>query len=117
MNITTIFPSNYLKAADLQGKRVKVNIKQVLIEDIGGEDKPVIYFENKDKGVVLNKTNANMIAEIAGTPETDEWAGVPIVLYAAKVDFQGRRVDAIRIDWPAEAKKPQPAVDSDGIPF
>lgn len=98
MNINSAFPSNFLKASDLQGRHVGVTIREVGMEDIGGEDKPVVYFENKDKGLVLNKTNANMICEIAGSSETDDWIGKRISLYPTRVDFQGRRVDAIRVD-------------------
>jgi len=54
---------------------------------------------------VLNKTNANMIAEIAKDEETDNWAGVRITIYSTKVDFQGRRVDAIRVDYPAASDR------------
>jgi hypothetical protein len=123
MNISGAFPSNYLKAADLQGRRVTVTIAGVKMEDIGGDHKPVVKFQGKDRGMVLNKTNANMIAEIAGTEETDEWTGVAVVLYPTKVDFQGKRVDAIRIDY-ATNGKPKPAAkpvdedfDADSVPF
>ena len=126
MNINGAFPSTYLKAADLQGRRVTVAINTVKMEDIGGDHKPVVSFAGKDKGLVLNKTNANMIAEIAGTDETDDWKGVRIVLYPTKTDFQGKRVDAIRVDYPEASANgrakpvPQPVADdddSDPIPF
>ena len=120
MNIQGAFPSSYLKAADLQGRRVQVQIQDVRMEDIGGEHKPVLRFIGKDRGIVLNKTNANMIAEIAGTDETDEWQGVTIVLFPSKTDFQGKRVDCIRVDR-AAASKPAPKVveplDADEVPF
>jgi len=105
MNINSAFPSNYLKAADLHGGRTTVTIDSVAIEDIGGEDKPILYFQGKEKGLVLNKTNANMIAEIAKDEETDHWTGVRITIYSTKVDFQGRRVDAIRVDYPAASDR------------
>lgn len=101
MKLSEAFPSKYLKAADLHGRRVVVTIDSLEMANIGDDtDKLVVYFKGKDKGVVLNVTNANMIAEIAGTEETDEWLGKQIVLYSTKVDFQGRRVDAIRVDYP-----------------
>lgn len=103
MNISGAFPSTYLKAADLQGRRVSVTMANVHMEDIGGEQKPILSFVGKEKGLVLNKTNANMIAEITGSEETDEWEGQTIVLYPTKTDFQGKRVDAIRVDYPAPA--------------
>ena len=118
MNINSAFPSTFLKSADLGGRRVAVTIAKVSMEDIGDDHKPVVYFTGKDRGLVLNKTNAAMISEIAGTAETDDWGGVKILLYPAKVDFQGKRVDAIRVDYPTGAEKPKPPVDDDDqIPF
>src|SRR5262245_40173132 len=104
MNINGAFPSTYLKAADLQGRRITVAIAAVKMEDIGSDTKPVLHFQGKDKGLVLNKTNANMISEICGTDETDDWSGKRVVLYPTKTDFQGKRVDAIRVDYPDGAK-------------
>jgi len=98
------FPSNYLKAADLQGKSVTVTVAKVIMEDIGDDTKPVVHFVGKEKGLVLNKTNAAMITEIAGTDEMDEWPGTVVVLYPTKVDFQGRRVEATRIDYPPKGR-------------
>lgn len=125
MNINGAFPSAYLKAADLGGQRRAVTIDRVAMETIGDEHKPVVYFEGKDKGLVLNKTNASMIVEITGAEETDQWSGTAIVLYPTKTDFQGKRVDAIRIDYPQKktaAKKVAPAppveeIEDDPIPF
>lgn len=106
MNINSAFPSTYLKAADLQGRRVAVTIAGVVIEEIGGEHKPIVKFVGKDRGIVLNKTNAAMIAEIANSAETDDWAGVKVVLYPTKTDYQGKRVDCIRVDYPGDRPKP-----------
>lgn len=123
MNINGAFPSSYLKASDLAGRRVLVTISHVAMEDIGDDHKPVLYFAGKEKGLVLNKTNANMICEICQNDETDAWKGHAVVLYATKVDFQGKRVDAIRIDYPAAGQTPAPkpvariVEDEDTVPF
>lgn len=99
MRISSAFPSNYLKAADLQERNVKVVMDRVEMEDIGGDHKPILYFQGKDKGMVLNKTNANNIA-IAYGDDTDGWEGKEIVLFEAMVDFQGKTVPAIRVRAP-----------------
>jgi hypothetical protein len=124
MDINAAFPSAFLKAADLQGRRVAACIDSVAMEDIGSEQKPVVYFQGKEKGLVLNKTNANMISEIAKSTDTDHWTGVHICLYPTKTDFQGRRVDAIRVDYPAtngaQRQAPPPVQHNDmgdDIPF
>jgi hypothetical protein len=129
MNIGAAFPSKYIKAAELGLARPTVTIDRVTIESVGGDDeqKPVVHFQGKAKGLVLNVTNANMISEICGTPETDHWRGKRIVLYASKTDFGGKRVDCIRVDYPAQGAAapppppPPPAdnfqVSDDDVPF
>jgi hypothetical protein len=134
MKINSAFPSDYLKTSDLNGKAVRVQIADVTTEKVGDDQKPILHFVGKEKGLVLNKTNANRIVEATGTDETDEWAGWSIVLYPAKVDFQGKRVDAIRIDDRPGASKPPvtratrpaavveddidiPSIDDEPIPF
>jgi hypothetical protein len=124
MKVGEAFPGQYIKAADLQGKRVVVVIDDVRMEDIGGEQKPVIHFRNKDRGMVLNRTNASAIVDLLGTDDMDEWAGHSIVLYPTRVDFQGKRVDAIRVDeapkskvQPIKAEPVTPETPDESVPF
>jgi hypothetical protein len=107
MRISSAFPSKYLRAADLEGKQITVEIANVELEEVGtGEEpKPVLYFQGKSKGVVMNKTNANAIASAYGD-DTDDWTGQQIILFSAFVDFQGRSVEAIRVRVPP--RKPAP---------
>jgi len=127
MKIGAAFPGQYIKAADLQGKRVQVVVDHVEMEDIGGETKPVVHFRGKERGLVLNKTNSNAIWGINGSDETDDWPGTSVVLFPSMTDFQGKRVPCIRIDppdvpQPQRARpqpKPEPAFDTpdDSVPF
>ncbi|MDJ0512778.1 MAG: hypothetical protein QNJ62_04975 [Methyloceanibacter sp.] len=96
MNINDTFPSKYLKASDLQGRDVNVTMSRVVMEDVGDDHRPIVYFEGKQKGLVLNKTNANTIAGMYG-PETEVWPGKPITLFPTQVDFQGKATEAIRV--------------------
>lgn len=105
MRISSAFPSEFLKAADLQGRQVKVVMSHVEMKDIGGDPKPVLHFQGKDKGMVLNKTNANNITAAYGD-DTEAWAGREIVLFEAMVDFQGKTVPAIRVRLPQVKDKP-----------
>ena len=102
MRIGEAFPSNYIKASDLQGRDVSVVMADVKMEDIGSDHKPVLYFKGKEKGLVLNKTNGAMISEMYGD-DTEDWFGKVIVLYPTKTDFQGKRVDAIRVKNPGDS--------------
>lgn len=97
MNINEVFPSKYLKASDLQGKAVKVVIDRVTIEKMGEDNKPVLHFKGKEKGMALNKSNAQMIAAVY-SPETDGWIGREIKLYTGKVNFNGQMVDSLKVE-------------------
>ncbi len=105
--IGDIYGGNFLKADDIKGKGdIRVQIEQISYGEYDGKKRAVLHFKGRDKVLPLNVTNANMLAEILGTDEMDEWEGKRITLYTARVDFQGKRVDAIRIK---EAKAPAPA--------
>jgi len=110
-SIHTAFPSSYVRAADLGNRRITVTISHLKMEDVGGdgEQKPVLYFKGGTKGLVLNKTNANSVVEVAGTEDYSQWAGVRIALYATKTDFKGKSVDCIRV---AEAGSQQSEPDA-----
>ena len=97
MKISSAFPSKYLKASDLAGMKVTVEIGECNMEDIGDGDKPVLYFAGKGKGLVMNKTNASTISAQFGD-DTGDWMGKTIKLYPAKTQFQGQTVDCIRIE-------------------
>jgi hypothetical protein len=97
MNINEVFPSNYLKASDLGGKKIRLTISHVDMENLGNESKPVVYFEGKQKGLVLNKTKAQILAA-AYSPETNGWKGRDVGIYPTKVNFQGQMVDSIGLE-------------------
>jgi hypothetical protein len=103
MNIDQAFPSKYLKAEDLQGRPHIVKMNFIRIEEVGQggrtEKKPVLYFVGKEKGLVLNITNANAIKIMHGR-ESDDWTGKEIEIYPTETDFQGDRVPCIRVREP-----------------
>lgn len=101
MNYELLFPSLYLKAAELQGKDVTVTIEKVQLEELtmrGGlkKKKGVIYLRGKEKMIVLNRTNAETIVKLYG-PDTNGWIGKRITIYADRVTFGRETVDAIRV--------------------
>lgn len=128
MNINSAFPSKYLKADTDITEDVMATIRSVKIESIGQgaktEQKPVVYFNELDKGLVLNKTNAKMIAKLAKSDDTDDWKGVKVRLIATEVEYQGELTMGIRVrEVRRTAAKPQEAPESveaptdDEIPF
>lgn len=129
-----LFPSKYLKAADLKGRALVVEIEAAAVETLkngAGEEqeKVVLHFAGKTKTLPLNMTNFDAVAAIAGDDETDTWGGCRIELYPSKTDLRGKTVDCVRIRPPQElpigalkAKAPPkaspPAGDmGDEIPF
>lgn len=115
MNINQAFPSKYLKASDLNDQTVTVKIADVKVEQVGQnqDTKPVAYFEGKKKGLVLNKTNSRKIAQIAGSPETEDWAGVEIAIFPTETEFGGESVECIRVKAPKGSKRVEP--ERDGV--
>ena len=111
MNINNVFPSKYLKAADLNGKTIKVVIERIEMEKMGNDTKPVLYFQGKTKGLVCNKSNAQLIAAVY-SPETNGWVGKEIKVYPGKVNFQGQMVDALKV----EVMPPEDDFKQDEIP-
>jgi len=102
MKMSSAFPSKYVRAADLNDREVTVVMDRIELEDVGDGHKPVLYFRKSTKGLVLNKTNAKVIAGTYGD-DTDDWIDKTIILYPAMVDFRGDMVEAIRVRIP---KKP-----------
>lgn len=108
-HVDLLFPSKYAKAADLRGATVIVVIERIDPREklmmAGGktDTKPVIYLKGKEKGWILNKTNARSIAKVYGN-EVMEWIGKPVAIYSASVEARGEMVDAIRVNVDATRK-------------
>lgn len=116
MKISKVFPSKYVKAADLDGKTVTLTILKVTMEEMTTHDnkkanKPVVWFEKATKGFVINLTNALIIANLYGD-ETDNWTGKRISIYPTRVKAFGQMQDCIRVreEVPATAKPVAQAV-------
>ena len=118
LKISTAFPSQYLKCADLNGKPWDVKIRTVVMEDLGQgsgkESKPVLYVDDAQKGLVLNKTNAITIVNSYGD-DTGNWTGKDIQVFPTTTEFKGETVDAIRVRIPPE-QQPDAAPMADGEP-
>jgi hypothetical protein len=123
--VSEIYGGNWMTADDLAGREANVTIESVSVHDMNdGKKKAALHFVGKEKALLLNVTNGNTIAELLGTDEMDEWEGHRIRLFVAKVDFQGKRVPAIRVkEASANGAKPTPPpppateLMDDDIPF
>lgn len=110
MKVNDLYPSKYVRANDLNGQAVRVTIEDCRLEHFDDESKPLLAFVGKQKGLLLNKTNAGLLAAAMGD-ETDDWRGREVELYPDRVMFQGRMVDAVRLRVPRPAQ-PAPAQQS-----
>lgn len=102
MKISDLFPSRWLSPADLQGRSVRVTIKSVELVSLRDprtkqeNAKAVVYFEGKQKALILNKTNAFKIAELLGD-DTDSWIGGQITLFPDEIMVAGVKKKCIRV--------------------
>lgn len=108
MKFTDVFKGGFFKAADLKGKPARLTIANIQLEDVGDDRKPVARFEEAEQALVLNKTNAGVLADAYGD-ETDDWIGQVIIIKPDKTDYAGKRVDCIRVAIPTK-KTPSPVV-------
>jgi hypothetical protein len=103
--LSELFPSKYMKAADLGGKPWTLKIQAApteTLKDMSGGVSPkcVVYFVGAKKALPLNRTNFHAIADIAGD-DSDTWPGHEVELYPTRVLMGEKIVDAIRIRAPA----------------
>lgn len=124
-----IFPSKYLKEPDLRGRDITVTIDRVERATFQGKAGLVVYFEGKDKGLVVNQTIYDQIEAATGEADTDNWPGNRITLYPTETTYQGEMKPVVRVrsrrpsDNGARAQAPPPPPpdpdpdDEEEIPF
>ena len=103
MKVSDIYPSRFIKHADLNGKPVVKTITHVEEQVVGqaGDIRPVMFLEEMRQGMVLNQRNARFLADRFGD-DTEEWAGKSVELYPTTVDLGGRPVNTIRLRLPVQ---------------
>lgn len=126
--ISQMKASKFLKRDDV-GRGMLVTIADVREENIAKEGAPeelkwCIHFEETDKPLVANWTNLQLIAKAAQDENSDNWAGVKVVLYDdPNVSFGGKITGGIRVRAPrspvTQSAKPPASVEEDdsSIPF
>ena len=107
-HINDLKESKYLKQSDI-GRGALVTIKGLMKKNIAkpGDEQEfrwLVFFNELEKPLVLNSTNAQLAARVCGSENTDDWTGKQIVLYTdPNVSYAGKLVGGIRI----RAPKPQ----------
>ncbi len=103
MHVDLMFPSRYLKAADLQEKPMSLTISQVFRDRVRMTNgsitqKYILRFKETEKELILNKTNAKSIAKLLREPKAVNWAGSTIVLKPTTCEAFGEIVACIRVE-------------------
>ena len=91
--------SKFMNAGDFVSEKA-LRIKAVTVESMPrGEQKPVLWFTNHQKGLILNKTNNRTLRGSFGD-DMENWAGKVLVVYPTQTDFGGKTVGALRVRIP-----------------
>lgn len=101
-----LYPNRFLKAGELQGKRVTLTIKDIDLDNLVGDDgkekvKGVISFDESPKQIALNKTNGICLRAMFGRKLAD-WTGKRVIIFPDKWNGE----DAIRIWGSPDIKEP-----------
>jgi hypothetical protein len=102
MKLGDAFPGKWMTFSDLHDQDCVVTITNVETQMVGqGQDaqlKLVATFKEFDKPLVLNKTNATVIAKVLGSDDTDDWINKRVTLWPNHdVQFGNEIVSAIRV--------------------
>jgi uncharacterized C2H2 Zn-finger protein len=84
------------------GEEKTLTVREVKRETVTGpdgkkEDCSVLYWEEPEKPLVLNVTNAKTITRLAESPYIEKWEGLRVLLGVETVSAFGERVEAVRV--------------------
>jgi hypothetical protein len=111
MKITQMMGGKYLKKDDCIPDLL-LTIRGFEEENVAPDDKPremkwVMYFEETDKGLVMNSTNLQLAAIALNSQDTDDWVGQKIVAFNdPAVQYAGKITGGVRLRPPRGTKKP-----------
>ena len=94
---------DYLGAYSLKpGQDIILTIERVQVEMVTGPDGKkeecmVCHWQEQEKPMILNITNAKMIQKLLKTPYIEEWSGRRIQICVERVKAFGEIVDALRV--------------------
>ena len=106
--------SRHIKSEDVGNKEFKLKISKSQLEYMDKEEtdqKVVVYFEGRDKGLALNATNYKMLKGNFGK-DSDDWNGKEVMLYVVDTEFGGKPTKGLRLRM-----VPEQVMEDDDIPF
>jgi hypothetical protein len=122
--VKDMIQSKFLRKEDFDEDQV-CTIKDCKLEQVGKDDSPeerwVLYFREREKGMVLNITTIRVLESTYGG-DTDHWVGNKVMVYVdPNVSFGGKVVGGLRLRTPKKVavKAPVKTDDefADDIPF
>ena len=96
------FPSDYLKAHEVQGEPV-LTISKLTQEGVVGEKGQkdlclICYWKEKGfKKLILGVKTCKVLEEITGSPNVEDWIGQRVKLYPTTDKSKGKNIDVVRI--------------------
>lgn len=111
MHVSELKESKFLRKEDC-GPGILVTVHSVSQQNVAKEGAPeemkwVMHFNETDKPLVLNSTNGQIIAQITGSDDSDNWTGASLVLYHdPNVSFGGKLVGGVRVRAPRKKAVP-----------
>lgn len=116
-SIDSMGESKYLKKEDMGPNGRVLTIKDIDQIDVSMENEPeelkwVMFFAEVTKGLVLNRTNREDIADILESRNPNDWLGKQVGFWNDPgVRFAGKKVGGIRV------KRAEDIDETDDLPF
>ena len=115
-NVNDIY-GDFLKQEHLTRPAILTITETGITEFQDGKKQIVLHFKGTDKVLGLNVTNANFCADAFANPNSDEWIGRQIEVYAdPNVMWGSKRVGGVRIRLPNGPKSDVPATEQPNGP-
>jgi hypothetical protein len=111
----SLYGGRYLRAEDVSGDFI-ATIINVTVATFEKGPKAVLSLEGEERGLVLNKTNAEALKAAFGKDFPD-WVGRPVEVRKQRAMFAGKMVPALRV-YPVRRGAPlvAPATPNPTIP-
>ena len=113
--ISEMLPSSYLKQTDFDEAGFIVTVATIDHKNIARDDEPeekkwIVYFQEFEKGMVLNSTNIQALGKACNSDDTDDWKGKQVVVYVdPNVGYGGKTTGGLRIKRHVQAQPPKAA--------
>jgi hypothetical protein len=97
--------STYLRKEDFPKPEIFtiVEAREEKVTPPGGKPKvkPVLYFDETDKGLVLNQANGDVLFEMTGQDDPEKWVGTRVEVFNdQQVTYAGKRIGGVRLRKP-----------------